>query len=456
MVTKMETERTTQDVERLAKPQEGAATAPMTVPTEPVKKKKGFLVPLVLTSIVVGIVGCGAYFYMSAREETDDAYVDAHISNISSKVAGNVLEVRVNDNENVKSGQILVKLDPIDYDVKVAQYNANVEQAKFQALASQSRIGMSAMSAEGQNTQANATVTATEADIESAKSALAQAQTDIKQQRARIVEIDAQLQYAKSDFERYKAVFEQRAVKKQDYDKARQAIQVSDAQREGAVQALEMAQQKEIQARSQLNQVMQQLKRSHGGVTSALASIKQTEIDKQQYASAIANVKKAEADLKQSKLQQSYTTILAPVSGRVGHKAVEVGQHIEVGQVLMAVVQEDPWITANFKETQVGRMHRGQPVEVKIDSFPGQVFKAYVDSMAPASGAKFSMLPPDNASGNFTKVVQRIPVKLIFDQKSMGEYKGRIAPGMSCIVTVLVHEKDKQTEDKQIEKNEKE
>jgi membrane fusion protein, multidrug efflux system len=452
----METERPAQDVERVAKAPDGVVTTSMTLPAEPVKKKKGFLVPLILTSIVVAIVGCGAYFYMSAREETDDAYIDAHISNISSKVAGNVLEVRVNDNEKVKAGQVIVKLDPVDYDVKVAQYNANVEQAKYQALASQSRIGMSAMSAEGQNTQANATVTATEADIESAKSAIAQAQTDIKQQHARIVEIDAQLQYAKSDFERYKAVFEQRAVKKQDYDKARQAIQVSEAQREGAVQALEMAQQKEIQARSQLNQVMQQLKRSHGGVTSALASIKQTDIDRQQYASATANVKKAEADLKQAKLQQSYTTILAPVSGRVGHKAVEVGQHIEVGQVLMAVVQEDPWITANFKETQVGRMHQGQPVEVKIDSFPGQVFKAYVDSMAPASGAKFSMLPPDNASGNFTKVVQRIPVKLIFDEKSMGEYKERISPGMSCIVTVLVHEKDKQTEAKQTEKNEKE
>jgi membrane fusion protein (multidrug efflux system) len=413
----------------------------MTLPAEPVKKKKGFKIPLILTSIVVIIVAVAAYIYMSAREETDDAYIDGHISNISSKVAGNVLEVRVTDNEKVKAGQILAKLDPVDYDVKVAQYSANVEQAKYQALASESRIGMSAMSAEGQNTQANATVTATEADIESAKSAIAQAQTDIKQQQARIVEIDAQLQYAKSDFERYKAVFEQRAVKKQDYDKARQAIQVSEAQREGAMQALQMAQHKEIQARSQLNQVMQQLKRSHGGVTSALASIKQTDIDRQQFASATANVKKAEADLKQAKLQQSYTTIISPVGGRIGRKAVEVGQHIEIGQALMAVVQENPWITANFKETQVGRMHKGQPVEVKIDSFPGHTFKAYVDSMAPASGAKFSLLPPDNASGNFTKVVQRIPVKLVFDEKGLDEYRDLISPGMSCVVTVLVKEK---------------
>jgi membrane fusion protein (multidrug efflux system) len=451
MVAKMETERTTHDAERVkdypgngtgsSRTPDGSVTGQMTLPAEPVKKKKGFKIPLILTSIVVIIVAVAAYIYMSAREETDDAYIDGHISNISSKVAGNVLEVRVTDNEKVKAGQILAKLDPVDYDVKVAQYSANVEQAKYQALASESRIGMSAMSAEGQNTQANATVTATEADIESAKSAIAQAQTDIKQQQARIVEIDAQLQYAKSDFERYKAVFEQRAVKKQDYDKARQAIQVSEAQREGAVQALQMAQQKEIQARSQLNQVMQQLKRSHGGVTSALASIKQTDIDRQQFASATANVKKAEADLKQAKLQQSYTTIISPVGGRIGRKAVEVGQHIEIGQVLMAVVQENPWITANFKETQVGRMHKGQPVEVKIDSFPSHTFKAYVDSMAPASGAKFSLLPPDNASGNFTKVVQRIPVKLVFDEKGLDEYRDLISPGMSCVVTVLVKEK---------------
>ena len=410
-------------------------------PEAPVKKKNAFLVPLILTSLIAICIGIAAYIYMSAREETDDAYVDGHISNVSCKVAGNVLKVAVTDNQKVRAGDVLATLDPVDYDVKVAQSEANLEQVKYQAQASASRIGMSTMSAEGQNTQASATVTATEADIETAKATLEQARTDIKQQQAKIIEIDAQLQFAKSDFERYRVVYEQRAVKKQDYDKAKQAIEVAAAQREGAVQALNMARQKELQAQSQLNQCFQQLKRSHGGVTSAQAATKQTDIDKQQYSSSVASVKKAQADLNQAKLQRSYTTIYSPVNGRIGRKAVEVGQHIEVGQVLMAVVQENPWITANFKETQVGRMHPGQPVEVKIDSFPGQTFKAYVDSMAPASGAKFSLLPPDNASGNFTKVVQRIPVKLVFDKASLGRFKELIAPGMSCVVTVLVKEK---------------
>lgn len=434
MVAKMETSKTEIGNDQAAL-QEASAT-PL-----PVKKKGGFLFPLIITSLLAVCVGIAIYIYMSQREETDDAYVDGHISNVSSKVAGNVLSVKVDDNQRVKNGEVLVTLDPVDYDVKISQAEASLEQAKYQADASSSRVGMSAMSAEGQNTQANATVTATEADIETAKAALEQARTDIKQQQARIVEIDAQLQFARSDFERYRAVYEERAVKKQDYDKAKQAIEVAAAQREGAVQALNMAKQKEVQSQSQLNQCYQQLKRSHGGVTSALAATRQTEIDKQQYASAVASVKKSAADLEQAKLQRSYTTIYAPVDGKIGRKAVEVGQHIEVGQVLMAVVQDNPWITANFKETQVGRMHKGQPVEVKVDSFPGQTFKAYVESLAPASGAKFSLLPPDNATGNFTKVVQRMPVKIVFDKESLGKYKDLISPGMSCVVTVMVKEK---------------
>jgi membrane fusion protein (multidrug efflux system) len=437
MVAKMETSKTETSHNQEAPPS-AAAAAP---PPAPAKKKGGFLFPMVVTALIAVCVGIAIYIYMSAREETDDAYVDGHISNVSSKVAGNVISVKVDDNQRVKEGEVLITLDPVDYDVKVSQAQANLEQSKFQADASSSRIGMSAMSAEGQNTQANATVTATEADIDTAKASLEQARTDIKQQQARIVEIDAQLQFARSDFERYRAVYEERAVKKQDYDKAKQAIEVAAAQREGAVQALNMAKQKEVQAQSQLNQCYQQLKRSHGGVTSAQAATRQTEIDKQQYASAVASVKKATADLEEAKLQRSYTTIFAPVDGKIGRKAVEVGQHIEVGQVLMAVVQDNPWITANFKETQVGRMHKGQTVEVKIDSFPGQTFKAHVESMAPASGAKFSLLPPDNATGNFTKVVQRMPVKLVFDKESLGNYKDLISPGMSCVVTVMVKEK---------------
>jgi membrane fusion protein, multidrug efflux system len=145
--------------------------------------------------------------------------------------------------------------------------------------------------------------------------------------------------------------------------------------------------------------------------------------------------------LREANLNLSYTKIVAPVSGRVGRKSAEIGQRVEAGQNLLAIVQDNPWITANFKETQVGRIHPGQPVSIKIDTFEGKVFKGVVDSIAPASGAKFSMLPPDNATGNFTKIAQRMPLKIRLVDQSIASIKSQLVPGMSCVVTVFVKAK---------------
>lgn len=164
----------------------------------------------------------------------------------------------------------------------------------------------------------------------------------------------------------------------------------------------------------------------------------QTEVNRSQYAAAQAEISQAQVALKDAQLQLSYTNITAPTTGRIGRKSVEIGQRVQAGQPLMAIVNNDYWVVANFKETQLEQMQPGQPVEIKLDAYPHHPFIGRVDSISPASGATFALLPPDNATGNFTKVVQRIPVKVVFDYKSIQGYESRITPGMSAEVSVEV------------------
>jgi membrane fusion protein (multidrug efflux system) len=247
----------------------------------------------------------------------------------------------------------------------------------------------------------------------------------------------AQLEFARTDFDRYKKVYEDRAVTKQQFDKARQSMDVTAEQLQQAKDTLEERRKEELMANSNVDQAIGRLKKSQGSLTTARATEHQSSIDTEQYAGALSALKRDEASLKMAQLQLSYTKITAPIKGRIGKKSVEIGQRVEPGQALMSLVQDDCWITANFKETQVGRMHAGQPVEFTVDAFGDHKFKASVESLSPASGAKFSMLPPDNASGNFTKVVQRIPVRLKIDRESLTDFQERLAPGMSCVVTVF-------------------
>lgn len=388
--------------------------------------------------LILGVIGFFWWLWAHGREETDDAYIDGHISVISSRVAGNVTGVFVSDNQIVKAGQLLLALDPRDYKVEADQLKAALAESQFQADAAKSKIGQSTLSAQGQTTQATGTISATQADLLSARAALLQAQDQVKQSRAKVAEEEAQLRFAHSDFERYEYAWKNHAVTKQHYDQAKQNIEMSEAQVAEAKHALEQAKKQEMSAHAGIAQAQGRLQSSQGSAMSAEAAAKQEQIDQQQYHSALSEVQRSQAALDKAMLNLSYTQITAPIAGRVGRKTVEVGQRIEPGQALMSVVREDVWITANFKETQLGRMKIGQTVQVEVDSFPGHKFVGRVDSFSPASGAKFSILPPDNATGNFTKVVQRIPVKILLDNKSLGDYAGRLSPGMSCLVTVLL------------------
>jgi membrane fusion protein, multidrug efflux system len=404
---------------------------------KPKPKKTLYFLLLLMGIGIAGAAGLAYLSYAQGREETEDSYVDGHITTISSRVAGVVTKVLVEDNQLVTEHQPLVRLDPNDYQVRVNKLHAALTMTSKQSLATGFKIGQSTMSARGQAIQASGSISSSGADWERSQAALLDAQAQERQASAHVRSQLAQVAYTESDYERYKTVYANRAVTKQQFDKAGENWNVAKEQLKASEDALDSAKKKVLQARADITNAIAHQQTSQGQYTSAVAASKQTDIDKQQYQSNLAAIEQAKSDLDQANLDLSYTKIDAPLAGRVGRRTVEVGQHLEVGQALMSIVQPNPWITANFKETQLNKMKVGQEVEIKIDSFPGKIFKGRVDSFSPASGAKFSVLPPDNATGNFIKVVQRIPVKIVFDKNSLGDYESRISPGMSCITTVI-------------------
>lgn len=400
-------------------------------------KRQTVFTRLAIIGGIAVLIGCIWWLFSIGKEGTDDAYVDGHISNISSRISGTTTQVFVVDNQLVHAGDVLAQIDPNDYQTKVEQAQAALDESIHQANAAKNKIDQSLLSSKGQTTQARADVSSMHAQIDSASFASAQAKASIREAQMKVSEQESQLKFANSDYERYKSAYADGVVTKQQYDKAKEACDMAEAQMQQAKDNLQFSKDRLFQSSAQFEDSVGRFKKSQGGVTSALAAVDQLKIDQETYASSLAAVKKAQADLKQAMLNLSYTKIIAPVDGRIGHKMIEVGQQVEAGQAIMALVHDVPWITANYKETQVGKMRPGQKVEIKIDSFPNRALKGYIDSISPASGAKFSILPPDNATGNFTKVVQRVPVKIIFDEVSIHSIKGLLTPGMSCTVTVF-------------------
>jgi len=408
--------------------------------SQPVPQKKKAN-PVVLTALVLAVVllGGGSAWWLAnnGREETDDAYVEGHISYVSSRIAGTVTQVLVDEHERVKTGQPLVVLDPKDQQAKLQESTASLQESQSQIQAAQSKINQATLSAQGETSSAMGDISSVQATITSARAAVLQMQDQVRQAEARVNELKAQEEYARTDFSRYETAWSSKAVTKQAYDKANQSLIMAIAQKDQSEQSLRQYKKQELQAESKVQEEIGRLDKAKGTLTTAHSKEAEEAVDEAQYKSALASASRAQANVDEAQLQLSYAKIAAPVDGRVGRKSVEVGQRVEPGQALMSVVQDNTWIIANYKETQLGKMRVGQKVEAKLDTFPEHTFTGTVCSLGPASGAKFSMLPPDNATGNFTKIVQRIPVKILFDAKSLEGYSSRISPGMSCLVTVL-------------------
>ncbi|HEY9780610.1 MAG TPA: HlyD family secretion protein [Leptolyngbyaceae cyanobacterium] len=389
-------------------------------------------------AIVSGITGYHWWQYASVHESTEDAYIRGNVHPVSSRINGTVASVLVDDNQQVKEGQLLVKLDPSDYQVQSQQSQAALEAAQRQANAAQSNINYASKNAQGNITQAQGNISNAQAAVATAQAAVKEAQAGIPAAGAQVAQANANLQNLEVDYKRYQNLYQSGAIARQQLDSARTAYQVAVAEKNTAMQSVAQAEAKLAQAQQSVAEAQAKFAASKGGLVQAQAGNAQTEVNRSQYQAAKAAIAQAQAQLNNSKLQLSYTNIVAPSTGHVGNKSVEVGQRVQPGTPLMAIVDNNNWVVANFKETQLAKMHPGQPVEVDIDAIPNHHFTGHVQSFSPGSGATFALLPPDNATGNFTKIVQRIPVKIVLDPQSVKGYESRITPGMSVVATVDV------------------
>lgn len=326
-------------------------------------------------AVLAAGLATGVYYleFIAPYESTDDAFIAAHVTPVAPQVAGRVAQLFVKDNQEVKPGELLLQIDPRDYQAKLDQ-----EQANF---------------------------TAAESRLQQAKAQFAADQARVGQEKANVVAAEAQAKQAESDYKRYQSVGDQGVSASQ--------LDLAGTQARSAAAEVDAARNKELAAEAQ-------------------ASLDQASIQ-----TAAAEVQRSAAAVRQAQLDLSYTQVKAPEAGYVTHRTVEAGAYVQTGQALLALVPKHVWVVANFKETQLTHMHPGQPVRLEVDAYPQLKLKGRVDSIQRGSGASFSLLPPENASGNYVKVVQRVPVKIVLD--SISNPNVVLGPGMSVEPEVRVN-----------------
>lgn len=353
------------------------------------KKKKKIAFAVLGTLVLIGAVSIFFYLrYKSTHITTDDAFIEGHIHTIASKVSGTVKGIYVDDNQPVKKGEILLEIDPVDYEVRVKEASSvlNKERAKLVEI---------------------------DARIEASKRQLFELTAAMNAAKANLELQEANLKLAEIDFKRAVKLYEKEAIPKERYDNTKTGYEV---------------------AGSRVKAAAEQLKQAEMAVETQKALIKQVEASRP---SQLSVIKEKEAILKAAELNYGYTKLQAPSDGYVTKKSVEIGNQIQAGQPLMAVVPlNDIWIVGNYKETQLEKVRSGQKVKVKVDTYPGKVFRGKVDSIMAGSGAVFSLFPPENATGTYVKVVQRIPVKILLEADTDPKHILRI--GMSVVPTIIV------------------
>ena len=369
---------------------------PEAAPESPPAAKRGGARKIVIISVLAVLALVGAVWgvrtviFLQHHATTDDAQLDGNINPVLPRVSGYVQEVLVNENQPVKPGDVLVRIDPADLQAKVDQEEASLLNAQAAVAVAQAAVASARSTATG----AQAKVSSNQADVTAARTKAEQTAADLA---------------------RYKQLLAKEEISQQQYDAARAAADSARAAAEAARATTDSSR------------------------ANAQASASQIEAATRQVAAAQAQVAQHQAALEAARLQLSYAVIKAPVAGFVSKKNVEVGQFVQAGQPLLAIVQQgnardDVWVSANFKETQLAKMRPGQTAEIEVDAYPGVAFHGKVESLAAATGARFSLLPPDNATGNFTKVVQRVPVKIVFTDAPDPRHPLRV--GMNVNVTV--------------------
>ncbi|HEY0564663.1 MAG TPA: HlyD family secretion protein [Terriglobales bacterium] len=386
-------------------------------------QRKPWLKPVMWIVLLLLVAGAVLYWLHARQyEDTDDAQIDGHINNISARITGHVTKVNFDDNQPVKAGDVLVEIDPADYEVAVARAEADYRDQLGQAQAALSSVPIA-------RAGSSSSIATAQADVSNANAAVLAAKRQADAARAQLEQAQANANKANADVKRYQQLVAKQEISQQQFDQAQATAQSSNA-------AVTAAQANIAAAEQQVNVAQGRLLQAQANLTNAKVSPANVQATSQKASAAGAAAKRTEAALNQAKLNLQYTKIISPTDGVVGHRSVEVGQNVSPGQLMMSVVPlNDLYVTANFKETQLHFMRVGQPASIHVDAIDKDI-DGKVDSIGAATGAVFSMLPPENATGNYVKVVQRVPVKITFDPNQDPEH--RLRPGMSVEATVKV------------------
>ena len=430
----------------------------------PLYRRPAFLIAAVIVLLIAAAVGVRYWLYARSHETTDDAFIDAHITAVSPKVSGYVAKIHVKSNQQVKKGDLLVEIDPRDYEAKLDQAKAalaageaRLKEAETGVVLTRANTQANVQQASGTVQQARAAVEAQRASaaaertrVTQASAAINSAQANLQQAQAQVDAAQAELVRARADVARYQELYSKDEVSRQRLDQAIATERTAEAQTEAARQraAAAASQVSESQAAQrtaaetarraevQIGGAQAQVREAQGKLAAANTAPQQVAASQAQAQTASASLEQLRAAVAQAELELSYTKLYAPDDGRVTNKAVEDGALVQSGQPLMAIVPGDVWVTANFKENQIGDVRPGQSVEITVDAYPDKVFKGHVDSIQAGTGARFSLLPPENATGNYVKVVQRVPVKIVFDEPPDPAHL--LAPGMSVVPEVKI------------------
>ena len=392
---------------------------------------------IAVAALVIVAAGLFVWLRSRGREHTDDAQVDGRITQIASRVGGTIVKVNVDNNQAVGGGTVLVQIDPRDYQVAVDRARAELADARATAAAARTGVPIAQVETRAGVTTASGGLAQAQAAVAAAEHEIQVAQANLAAAKARQREREASAVKAARDVERLRALVDKDEIPKQQFDAAVATAESARAAADAAASEVTPAQRGITVAQQRASQAEAGSAQARAGLATAQTAPQQLQITQARAAAAEARVQQAESALKQAELNLAYTTVAAPNAGIVSRKTIEPGQVIQAGQPLMALVDLDHvWVTANFKETQLKSMQPGQKATIEVDALGGHEFDGHVDSIAAATGAKFSLLPPENATGNFVKVVQRIPVKIVLE--SGQDPNHLLRPGMSVTPTVRV------------------
>jgi membrane fusion protein (multidrug efflux system) len=428
------------------------------------RKRRTFLIVGVIVFIIAAIFGVRYWLYSRAHESTDDAFIDGHVVQVSPKVSGYVTKVYVKSNQEVKEGDLIAEIDPRDYETRLQQARAALDAGEARLREARTGVDLTRANTRASIQQAAATVRQAQTGVESQRAAAAAertriaqaasgvvtAQANVAQARSQLAAAQAEATRANADVARYQELFAKDEISQQRLDAAIAAARTADAQvaaAQGHVAAVEAqvneARAAETTAAENARRAQSQVGGAQAGVGEAVGRLAQANTAPQQVAvsqaqaeTAGASLEQLRAAVQQAELELSYTKIYAPESGHITNKSIEEGALVQTGQPLMAVVTGEVWVVANFKESQIGKLKVGQPVEIIVDAYPDKTFRGHVDSIQSGTGSRFSMMPAENATGNYVKVVQRVPVKIVFDEQPDANHM--LAPGMSVVPEVQI------------------